>query len=379
MKTVAIFLSLILLLTACGQVPKEENQSGEIALNSLSLQYESLEDSLIEFSQTADAPSTVLNYPLQNGMWFPYMDYAETLTGKTESEFREIMNERFANAKTMNVNTVYVQVRAFCDAYYDSKIFPKAYDNNFDPMKIMIEIAHSKDLSFHAWLNPLRGKPQINVKAMRDFFVEENGRYYLNPAHGEVIDFVANGVREIVENYDVDGIHIDDYFYPTTDESFDSAEYDGIIPLPDFRRKNVDKLVQAMYNAAKSKDHNVLFCISPQGNIYNNYNVLYADVEKWCKEPGYCDYIIPQLYYGFKNQVCPFEPTLEKWIKLTENSSVTLSAGICTYKIGVIDTYAGSGKTEWIDDPDVFEKQSEILKQKNIGTSIYSYSSTFSE
>ncbi|MDR0918158.1 MAG: family 10 glycosylhydrolase [Oscillospiraceae bacterium] len=373
MKNLFLIVALSVFLTACSDFQTAEKiETTTVSPENLSLQYESpIEYPRKNLQETSKEENNIINYTIQNGTWFTYMELSDMLANTTEENFKSDIKEHFENAKNQGINTVYVQVRAFCDAYYNSQIFEKAYNNDFDPLAIMVETAHSLNLSCHAWINPLRGKSEINVEAMKEYFENVNGRYYLNPVYEEVRNFICNGVGEIIENYNVDGIQIDDYFYPTTDESFDISEYDGIYELSDWRRENINKLVSGIYSTIKNKDENLRFCISPQGNIYNDYNVLYADVEKWCTEKGYCDYIIPQLYYGFKNQVCPFEPTLQKWIDLTSNGCVSLSAGICTYKVGKEDTFAGSGKNEWIEDKDIPERQIEIIKSKNIGFSIY--------
>lgn len=134
---------------------------------------------------------------------------------------------------------------------------------------------------------------------------------YYNPGSEEARQLIVDGVKEIVANYNVDGIHFDDYFYPTTDASFDSGTYaayqnsGGTLSLADWRRENVNILVRQTYAAIKSINPSVKFGISPQGNMSNNYNVQYSDVAKWISTSGYVDYICPQVYFGFQNQHQP--------------------------------------------------------------------------
>ena len=107
-----------------------------------------------------------------------------------------------------------------------------------------------------------------------------------------------------MENYDVDGIHFDDYFYPTTDLTFDAATYQASgssLTQADWRRENVNKLVHDVYAAVKEANPDCLFGISPQGNVDINYNGQFADVRTWVSEPGYVDYICPQNNYGYRN------------------------------------------------------------------------------
>jgi uncharacterized lipoprotein YddW (UPF0748 family) len=271
----------------------------------------------------------------------------------------------------------------------------------------MVEEAHKLGLSLHAWLNPLRGMTESEMSEISDkyqikkwyndplkngyYTVVVGGRVYLNPAYSEVRTFISQGVAEILDNYQVDGIHIDDYFYPTSDWDFDRPAFEEIIMsemgqaeisdtpsnINDWRRENINKLVKEMYTTIKSKNSQVIFGISPQGNISENYSGQYADVEKWLKG-GYCDWLIPQLYYGFKNESCPFTQTLEKWVALERSSDVKLSVGICTYKVGENDIYAGSGAGEWIENPNIPQQQVDLINSQFLdsvsGIGVYSYS-----
>ena len=99
---------------------------------------------------------------------------------------------------------------------------------------------------------------------------------------------------------------------------------------------------------------------------------MYADVKKWCSDSGYCDYIVPQIYFGFQNDTCPFEQTFRQWYDITENSDVSLVIGLAVYKQGKEDKWAGSGKNEWIEDSQVIEKQQDFIKKyNNVGFSLY--------
>lgn len=337
-----------------------------------------------------------LNYRYQKGMWFTSMDYAEILAGKTEDEFSAEVSRRFQNAWMMGINTVYVQVRAFCDAYYPSDIFPPGQyytDTSFDPLKIMISSAHALGMSFHAWINPLRcvTPEELNILSdsysfVRDyrnssFLKETDGRFWLDPSYSETVSLVCDGVREIAEKYNIDGIHIDDYFYPTTENSFDNDEFirSGAPDIAAWRRGNTSCLVENIYKTVKSVNSRLLFGISPQGNISQNMNVQYADVEKWTNSNGYCDYIVPQIYYGYENSECPYTETVAAWENMIKAKDVSLVIGLCTYKYGSTDEWAGNGADEWINRRDIVSKQTaDILKDKKInGVSFYSYASTF--
>ncbi|MBR6985514.1 MAG: family 10 glycosylhydrolase [Ruminococcus sp.] len=322
-----------------------------------------------------------INYIRQTGLWIPYMEFEELMYGRSEDDFRRLIRQRFSDALDKGVNTVYLHVHPNGDAYYESKLFPKGVflDGSYDPLDIAIDEAHKLGISLHAWLNPLRLQTVQQMSALPDgyttkqwadspesgFVREVNGRYYLNPAYSEVSDFISAAAAEILDNYQVDGIHIDDYFYPTTDPDFDrdAFEASGASDLAQWRRDNVTRFVKQLYDTVKSRNNDLRFGISPQGNIDANYNTQYADVKLWSGNKGYADYIIPQIYYGFNNATLPFEPTLRQWEELVGNSGVSLVIGLAAYKQGKYDQWAGAvGENEWIDDPDVIQKQIELVK-----------------
>ena len=226
-------------------------------------------------------------------VWISYLELGGMLTGKTAGQFRSNIGAAYDNVKNLGCNTVIVHVRPFGDALYDSDYFPSSYlitgtegDNlPFDPLKIMVEEAHNRGLTFEAWLNPYR--VALNAATPGSFaensllythpdWVKANGEgYYLNPALPQVRDYICEGVAEIVQNYEVDGIHYDDYFYPTTDPAFDSQDYadaNTALSLEDWRRENVNALVSETYRTIKSIRPACRFGISPQGNNSNNYN-----------------------------------------------------------------------------------------------------------
>ncbi len=330
-------------------------------------------------------------------VWIPVMQYAEWMAGRTESDFRESVRSAFLNCSDLGLNTVFLHVRAYQDAYYASSIYPKgAYlTGDYDPLTIMIDEAHKAGLSAHAWINPLRGQTpegfartdsRYPLRQWYDdtakngtYLVCVNGRYWLNPAYAEVRQLCADGVTEILEHYDVDGIHIDDYFYPTQDPAFDADAFaaSGSADLGDFRRENCTQLVKALCDAVKSCNSDCIFSISPQGNQRINYEALYADTALWAGTPGYCDWMLPQLYYGFANETCPFTETLESWEKLT--TSARLIPGLAPYKIGISDQWAGTGAEEWRTDPKVLSEETALLlsEEDAAGVAYYSYASLF--
>lgn len=333
-----------------------------------------------------------LNYSEVKGVWISFIELDGMLSG-TESSFRSSISDVYDNCVQLGINTVYVHVRSHGDAYYDSELFPrtKYLGGSYDPLPIMIDEAHKRGLSFQAWINPMRGCSVEDIGRESGYplygwaggetrLVSVNGYYYLNPAYDDVIELIAKGAAEIVANYDVDGIHIDDYFYPTTETWFDNAAYQAspYTDLSDFRFANCDRLVSSLYNAVKSANSTALFGVSPQGNYNNNYYYMYADVKKWCTDSGYLDYIMPQIYFGFNNESQPFETVLAKWDGIA-SGNVSLIVGLGPYRIGDEDDWAGDGRYEWQTDKKILARQVTSSREAVAygGICLYSYNSLF--
>ncbi len=291
------------------------------------------------------------------GVWVPYM----SLVGKEhtqeafEANFRSIAD----SAKEKNFTALFVHVRAFCDALYPSKLYPWSHlltgrqgqDPGFDPLEFMVSYTHSLGMEFHAWLNPLRvstgetpaelsqDNPYLSLKDEYPYyFMESESACYLNPAYPYIRTLIAEGAAEIAENYPVDGIHFDDYFYPTQEESLDAEAYqlhvetvESPLPLNQWRTANISAMVSEVYDRVKAANPQVKFGISPQGNLENDRN-MGADVEAWCAAPGYLDYICPQLYYGFENETLPYTEALRQWTELYRCEGIELYVGLALYK-----------------------------------------------
>ena len=293
-------------------------------------------------------------------MWVSYLEWQQFDFSSAEA-FRAGAEEMMANCADLGLNTVIAQVRPFADALYPSQYFPWSHlctgtqgqDPGFDPLAILIETAHAQGLELEAWLNPYRvqlnaslpGQLAENNPALTSpELVKQAGEgLYFDPSSEEVRQLIVDGVTEIVTNYDVDGIHFDDYFYPTTDASFDAEEYAASgtsLSLEDWRRDNVNQLVKAVYDAIQAVKPEVRFGISPQGNMDNNYNGQYSDVALWLSTPGYVDYILPQLYWGYGYTTSGgqtrfgFENITAEWAALERAEGVSLYFGLGAYRIG---------------------------------------------
>lgn len=406
MKRKLLIILCIVISITCGCKEQTENSKTD-SMGAVTLGIQTIEQlQVLETSdkelQDIDSDYDPLNFENHKAVWLTMMDYENILKGKNENEFTESIKLVLNNIKNAGFNTVYVHVRPYNDAYYSSEIFPRAEyysdEMEFDPFKIIVDEGHKVQLSVHSWINPLRCQTDAQLKELDDkyiikqwyndkskngtYIIKINDRWYLNPAYEEVRNYVISGVQEIAEKYNIDGVHIDDYFYPTQDESFDMAAFkeSGKSDLKQWRTENIDNLVKGVYNIVKSTNSKMIFGISPQGNIDSDRNVLYADVKKWCSEDGYCDYIVPQIYYGFENESLPFEKTVEEWKNLNTSENVKLIIGICTYKIGNEDQWAGNGKNEWKENDGIPAKQAKYIFENKIdGLAVYSYESLFDD
>lgn len=329
--------------------------------------------------------------------------------GKTQREeeaFRRRIRQVLQNVRTNGFHTVIVQVRPNADSMYPSDYYPPsayvtgsyAQTFSYDPFDILVEEAKLLELSVHAWINPLRSVTSADL-AMMDttyairqwydddtlrgrYLVEYEGRWYLNPAYAEVRDLILCGAREILERYDVDGLHMDDYFYPTTDASFDSDAYaayqaeSGQLRLADWRRRNLDALVSDLYRAVKTYREELWFGISPAGILNTVYNKQYANVFRWCREPGFVDYILPQAYFGFEHATAAFDKVCHTWQDLVQTNYVSLLIGVSFGKaLAQTDVWAGSGADEWKHHTDILARSLAYTLglEKCRGISVFCY------
>lgn len=340
----------------------------------------------------------------RKAVWIAYYELSEFTKGKSEYEFEQKINDEFSKLSSYGFNTVTVQIRPCADAFYLSEYFPSSvYFNGtrggemlYDPLEIMCSVAQKYKLNIEAWINPYRvSQDDDYTKLSSDNFAIKNkrmtkvvdGKIYFNPAYDKVTDLIVNGVKEIVENYNISAIHFDDYFYPTQNKNFDKNEYKkygGDLSLTDWRRKNVTNMVKRVYETIKAANKNIEFGISPASNIENDKNNLYADIETWVKNK-YVDYICPQVYFGFKNVYQPFMFTVKKWVKLCENTDVDLYIGLALYKANTKDKYAAENDksiiNEFRNNNDIIARQITYISKidKIKGYYIFSFSQLTSE
>lgn len=312
---------------------------------------------------TAEAPlrgiwvSSVINldYPSAAGL------SAERL----QTEANDIINFCLETG----MNAIFFQVRPCADALYRSEIFPTSVyltgkssfePLNFDPLAYLTQEAHRNGIELHAWLNPYRvtmyGDADYNrldknspaVLHPEYLLKAANGNYFFNPALPQVRELICRGVEEILTNYDVDGIHFDDYFYPDSayDDSSAYAMYGGgYSDINEWRRENVNALVKDVHDLVKRIRPEAEFGISPRGVWANDYeNVrgsatrgggsltqIHCDSLRFIEEE-WVDYICPQIYWNIGFSAADYAILLPWWSKAVRNTNVKLYIGMADYR-----------------------------------------------
>lgn len=387
-KIVPIIVSVIAMLSVIcissftrEKPPKKQNDINNIAA--------------LSSKATADTPESDEE---MRGVWVSYMEFSmENESSKTQKAFEDKFTEIAQKCRESGFNTLIVQVRPFCDALYKSSYFPWSHiltgtqgeNPQYDALQIMCDICKENNLKIHAWINPYRVSSNETPKKLSnnnpyiknsEIGIKTDNGIFLDPSNETAQQLISDGVKEIAENYDVDGIQFDDYFYPTEDESFDKKQYEAYVEkygkkncmsLDNWRMQNVNTLICKVYRTIKSVDSSVEFGISPQGNIGNN-DGLYADVKSWCTCKGFADYICPQIYFSLENPALTFEDCLDSWTSLDFDENVKLYVGLGGYK-------AGNGEYDeetWLLSDSILDDEYDILRNnKSVrGFMLYSYS-----
>lgn len=342
------------------------------------------------------ASGSVSSSDEMRGVWISYLDWNNW--PKDEAGYKKAMDQTLDLCVQKGLNTVFLQVRPDGDAMYPSQYFPwskfvsgtQGKNPGYDPLAYAVTAAHQRGLKIHAWINPYRitgylnrysdlcaSNPAIAWAGDGDssndrWVLIQNGEYYYNPAIPQVRQLIVNGVKEIVSNYDVDGIHFDDYFYPNLDDSkaetwFDYPEYKASgtsLSVAAWRRNNVNELVKSVYSTVKSIKPQAQFGISPEGYLQNlrKDTRQFTDVDTWMTQSGYVDYLMPQIYWGFEAKQggqtagYAFSNCLNEWVTLKKKGNVKLYLGLALYKAGTTAS-DGNEVPEWQRYNDVMKRQ----------------------
>ncbi len=332
------------------------------------------------------------------GIWVSYITLDMQNTDKSKEAFTSKINSIISKTKQSGFNTLIFQVRPFCDAIYKSEYYPWSHilsgtqgkNPEYDPLQIICDLCHENDISVHAWINPYRVKTKDTPEALHEnnpYYIDNsigfvhNDAIYLDPSDKKAQQLIVDGVTEIIENYDVDGIQFDDYFYPTDSDGVDDIKYtaykestDNPLSKEMWRAENVNTLIKKVYECVHNHSDEIVFGISPQGNINNNI-IIGADVKKWCSTQGYIDYICPQIYFSLDNPSLAFEDSLNEWLNIPKHNNLKMYIGLAGYKGGT-----NEDEGTWLDNDDILKNEIEICKEKNTdGIMMYSYESFISE
>lgn len=410
MKKCWIFVALLFLVTGCVQPGTETTLDTWLPTVSSQPTLPSQTETIPQLTLPTEPLPTEPQEPLVRdwkAIWLSQYDlwdiYRENGVQREKADFTARMATILDNIRALGFNTLFLQVRPNGDSMYPSDYYPMskyvvgAYgvDAQYDPVEIIVALAKERGLSVHAWINPLRLMTVAEMEMISDTYlirqwyndpdrqgnyIVQSGQYlYLNPAYEPVRQLILDGASELLGRYDFDGLHMDDYFYPTTADTFDTRAYAELgagMTLADFRRNNINLLVRGLYETTKAVDQTLVYGISPAGNINNVYDLQYADVYTWCAEPGYIDYICPQVYFGLEHQTHDFVKVCNTWQSIITAENVDLIIGMTFEKaLSLEDRYAGTGKNEWKDNKDILKRCLEYTAELPlcIGICVFSY------
>ena len=333
------------------------------------------------------------------GVWVSNVANIDTPKTINAEEYKDYLVKMIANIASYNINLIVFQVRPTSDAYYKSKLNPwsrfitgtEGKDPGFDVLEFVIEEAKKYGIEVHAWMNPYRvagatleqmglsKEEYLNTldelnyarRHPEDTILDGLGKVILKPASETVIKFVTDTIMEVVENYDVTGVHIDDYFYPYAkvpvseeEEDFNKAkEANPELSMDDWRRENVNKMIRNIHQSLKAFNEKnqkcVEFGISPfaiyrthislkedgweKGSLHSAgalqcYTDLYSDVYKWMEE-GWIDYVVPQVYFSFERRDVNYHDLTKWWVERCAETGTKLYIGQGLYQMGVNEVW----------------------------------------
>ena len=337
-------------------------------------------------------------------VWVSYLEWEQVDFSSAEA-FTQAIGTMLDNIQSIGATVVLAQVRPFGDALYPSDYFPFSHlctgtqgqDPGFDPLALLVDAAHARDLQLEAWVNPYRiqaGQTPALCGASPARLHPDWVRYtdtgaYLDPANADVRQYIADGVGELCARYAVDGIHFDDYFYPTTDAALDAAQFaaSGAGDLAAWRRQNVTALVKAAHDAVKAADATLRFGVSPQGNPDNDFGQQYSDVKAWLAAEGenaVVDYLCPQIYWGCGYTLqsgstrFAFENIVPEWLAMPRAASTALYFGLGAYRVGEGDGGANEdSQSQWCTGSALARQVERLHSLGAGGWALYRYDSLF--
>ncbi|WP_156300309.1 glycoside hydrolase family 10 protein [Streptobacillus canis] len=306
------------------------------------------------------------------GVWVASVINLDFPKTKTMEEQKREIDTMMDNVKSWGLNAVFFHVRPSADALYNSDFEPwsiyltgvQNQNPGYDPLEYAINAAHKRGIELHAWINPYRASMTTDISKLSDksivkrkpeWIFEYEGKFYMNPGNPKVVSYVSGAIEEIVEKYDIDGLHLDDYFYPYPSstakmgDNVDQKEFDmygaGYSNREDWRRDNVNNMIKNLSVSVHKIKPNLSFGVSPFGiwrNIENDargsktrglqsYDSLYADSLKWMQE-GWIDYVAPQIYWNIGFEKADYEELVKWWAEKSSETNTPLYVGHGVYK-----------------------------------------------
>ncbi|MHA0855583.1 family 10 glycosylhydrolase [Paenibacillus sp. CMAA1364] len=285
---------------------------------------------------------------------------------KQKKEYIQLVDQ----LQAIGFNSVFVQIRPSGDAFYTSDLVPwsktltgkQGVYPGYDPLQFMIDETHARGMEFHAWFNPFRANTDTSTANLAsnhvriqhpEWIVATKNQLIINPGIPDARDHVIDVIMEVVRNYNIDGVHLDDYFYPTgvafnDDYTFKVFNAQKIISKADWRRNNVNQFIQKLNTSIQTVKPQIAFGVSPFGVWRNksvdatgsstkagitSYDDYYADVRTWIKN-DWIDYVAPQLYWSFANKNVQYDTLVQWWVNEIKNTNVELYVGHAPYKLG---------------------------------------------
>ncbi|TDD63538.1 glycoside hydrolase family 10 protein [Actinomadura rubrisoli] len=284
---------------------------------------------------------------------------------RQRAEFVKLLD----TARAMNMNAVFVQIRPNSDAFYPSPYEPwsqwltgkQGKDPGYDVLAFMLKEAHARNLEFHAWFNPYRVSRQDDLKKLAptsparrhpDWVRKYGTGLWYDPGLPQVRDLATRAVMDVVRKYDIDAVHFDDYFYPYPESGDfpDTASYKTYgqgMKRADWRRRNVDTLVESLSRQIHQAKPWTRFGISPFGvwrnatsdpagsptSALQSYDDIYADTRKWIQR-RWIDYVTPQLYWPIGDKRADYAKLVAWWARQVQGTGVQLTIGQAGYRVG---------------------------------------------
>ncbi|WP_379161892.1 family 10 glycosylhydrolase [Paenibacillus sp. sgz5001063] len=324
------------------------------------------------------------------------LDWPSTASAGNEAKQKREFDTLLDKLQSTGFNAVFVQVRPSGDSLYPSVLVPwskvltgtQGKNPGYDPLEYMVSATHSRGMQFHAWFNPFRATTDSSTsglasnhvaKAHPEWVVTADSKLYINPGIPEARQHIIDTVMEVVKGYDIDGVHLDDYFYPSGVSFADDAAFKAYNPKSisskgDWRRDNINDFISRLGQAIHGVKSDVSFGVSPFGVWRNKkadstgsdttagvsaYDDMYADTRTWIRS-GWIDYIAPQIYWSLSFSAARYDKLVDWWVNEVKGTGVKLYIGQATYKVGTDKSAEWQSGDQIINQLKYNEKYTEV-------------------